>query len=143
MSANSPKAVVTEFIRRCDLAARGGQEDPLALVSDDVDTFINGATPLSGRFPGRVIVRDVLLSTAKRRIGKASVEIAETIVDGEKVAALLKIAAETVDGRAYNPSGKTCGAVFTVRDGAISRMWLYPDTTEIETVLYGKAFVPN
>ncbi|MFB3814096.1 MAG: hypothetical protein ACE14L_08280 [Terriglobales bacterium] len=135
--------IVREFIARCDEAGRGGTADPYALLDENVNVMVNGTTALSGQFPNLECVRSILVNTAKARIRSAHFSVTEFVGSGSRLAALLMITAQTVDGRTYNQEQKPCGAVFTVVDGKIRAIQLYPLTSQIETVLFHKTFVSN
>lgn len=135
--------VVQEFIRRVNDAAGGGKADPYELLDEAVIVIVNGTTPLSGYYPGLRIVRNVLLSTARRRIRAATVSLIDSVGTGERIGALLEITARTRDGKTYNHARDPAGCMFGVRDGKISSIHLFPDTTLIETVIFNQRFVPN
>ena len=137
------KETVAEFIRRCDRAGKGGDADPYSLLDGQVNFMVNGTTPLSGTFPGLNILKIVLLDTVKKRVRRGSVSAEEFVGTGDRVAALLRITAETVDGRIYNENGETCGCLFRVKDGKITEIFLFPDTTLIETIIYNRTYVLN
>jgi len=143
MPNSTARDIIAEFIRCCDVAASGGNADPYALLADNVSVMVNGTTPLSGHFPGLNIVKAVLVDTAKDRVKRANVSLVEFVGTGQRVAALLKLTAETVDGKIYNEKGDSCGSVFEVKDGKITEILFFPDTTLIETVLYNRRYVPN
>ncbi len=137
------KEVVTDFVRRCADAADGGSTDPYALLVPEVDVTVNGTTALSGRYRNRELLRKVLVSTAAERVRKAHVEIADMIAQEGRVATLLRITGESIDGHAYNPKGELCGCTFGVSDGLITEIYLFADTTMIETALFNRRYVPN
>jgi ketosteroid isomerase-like protein len=83
------------------------------------------------------------VDTAKDRVKWTNVSIEEFVGTGQRVAALLKVTAETVDGKIYNENGDTSGCIFQVKDGKINEIFFFPDTTLIETVLYNRRYVPN
>ena len=143
MSNMTARDIITEFVKRCDTAASGGIADPYALLDDNVSVMVNGTTPLSGHFPGLAIVKAILVDTAKDRVKKANVSIEEFVGTGDRVATLLKVQAETVDGKIYNELGDSCGCVFEVKNGKIVEIFFFPDTTLIETVIYNRRYVPN
>ncbi len=137
------KEIIIEFIRRCDVAARGGDADPYVLLDKQVTFIVNGTTPLSGTFPGLTIIKLVLVNTVKKRVKRGTVSVEEFVGTGNRVATLLMITAETLDGKVYNESSETCGCLFEVKDGKISEIFLFPDTTLIETVIYNRKYVLN
>ena len=136
--------IITDFVGRCDKAASGGGgADPYELLTDDVVVTVNGTTPLSGRYPGQEIVRNILVDTAITRFKSANVSVEEFVGQGERVAALIKLTGESVDGKAYNPKGEVGGCVFGVKDGKIYEIFMFADTTMIEMVLFNRKYVPN
>lgn len=139
----SSKDIVREFIVRINDAVKGGRMDPFELLDEEVRVSVNGTTPLSGNYPDLQIVRNVLLSTAKRRIKSASIDLIDCIGTGKRVGTLLKITAQTVDNKTYNEAGDPAGCLFGVQDGKITEIHLFPDTTLIETVIFNREFVPN
>ncbi len=134
----NPKDVVCDFIARLNSGA-----DPWALLSDGVVVTINGTTPLSGRYPGVGLIRGILVDTARVVIASLTVNINELIGTGARVAALLNISGRTVAGTQFNESGRLCGCVFSITDGVIHEMVLFPDTSLIELALYRRRFVPD
>ena len=139
----TPKELVTEFITRCDAAASGGSRgDPYALLAEDVDMRVQGRTVLAGEYPSREIVKRVLVGGVATLVAKANVEIDSIIGDGNKVATLLRTTGETTNGKIYNPKGDPGGCLFTVNGDEISGIRLFLDNTMVETVLYGRQYVP-
>ncbi len=137
------KAVVCDFIQRVDDAVSGGQADPFALMHDTITITVNGTTPLSGNYPNLQIVRNVLLSTARRRIKSAKISLIDCIGTEKRVGTLLKITARTIDSKTYNEAGDPAACLFGVQDGKISEIHLFPDTGQIETVIFNQEFVPR
>ena len=137
-----PKEVVTEFISRCDagLAGREGG-DPYALLAEGIELRIQGHTILAGDYVGREIIEKVLVGGLATRVAKARVELDSLIGDGAKVASLLRITGETIDGKVYNPKDDPGGYLFTVSGDQISQIRLFLDNTMVETVLYGRQYV--
>jgi len=135
--------VVRDFIGRLDAALRGGSENLYTLMDDDVTVWVNGTTPLSGYFRGTNPVRNILVATAKRRIVSGEVRILDHISETDKTGVFLEIRLRTHGGKIYNAAGDPAGCFFRVRDGRICEICFYPDTTQIETQIYGREFVPN
>lgn len=144
MTLSASQQTISEFIARCDSRmSGGGGEDPCALLTGDVVVTVNGTTPISGRFPGLDIVRGILVDTVAERMQRINVSVEEFVGRGERVASLLKITGETKAGKTYNEKGEVCGCVFGVADGKINEIFLFPDTTLIEMVLFNRKYVPN
>lgn len=144
MSESASQAVIANFIQRCDawMSGRGGPS-PYDLLRKDVVVTVNGTTPVSGRFPGLDIVKGVLVDTVQERVASGHVSVEEYVGRGERVATLLKIAGETKRGKTYNEKGEVCGCVFEVKDDQITEIFLFPDTTLIEMVMFERKYVPN
>ena len=49
---------------------------------------------------------------------------------------------ETVDGETYNPKAEVGGCVFGVRGDRIEEIILFPDNTMVETVIFGRRYLP-
>lgn len=139
----SSKEIVREFIVRVNDVATGGRMNPFELLDENVSLLVNGTTPLSGHYPNLQIVRNVLLSTIKRRLKSASVSLIDCIGAGDRVGTLLQITARTLDKKTYNKAGDPAGCLFGVQHGKITEIHLFPDTTLIETVIFNREFVPN
>jgi hypothetical protein len=84
-----------------------------------------------------------LLDSARVVIEALSVELAEIIGKGSRVAALLKLSGRTTKGDAFNEVGRLCSCVFSVRAGLIEEIALFPDTSLIEIVLYGRRYAAD
>jgi len=121
----------------------GGGEDPYDLLTDDVVVTLNGTTPISGRFPNLEIVKGILVDTVEERMKHIHVSVEEYVGRDARVATLLKITGETKSGKTYNEKGEVCGCVFGVAKGKINEIFLFPDTTLIEMVLFNRKYVPN
>jgi ketosteroid isomerase-like protein len=132
------KDTVRDFIARLNSGA-----DPWALLSNAAVVTINGTTPLSGRYPGIDLIRGILVDTARVVIASLTVSINEMIGSGARIAALLNISGRTMAGAAFNDEGCLCGCVFSVNDGVIDEVVLFPDTSLIEIALYRRRFVPD
>lgn len=143
MDTTDSRGVVTEFIARCNSACQGGKTDPYVLLDKDTRLWVNGSTSLSGDFVNLDCIRNVLVPTAKDRIHSLNVSIDEFVGSGSRLAAVLTITGKSIDGRTYNEERKPSGAVFTVANGKIREIRLYPNTMQIETVLYHRSFVTN
>lgn len=143
MHMRDSRGVVTEFIARCNEACQGRKADPYALLDGDTRLWVNGSTCLSGDFANLDCIRNILVPTAKHRIHSLSVSIDEFVGTGSRLAAVLTITAKSIDDRTYNEERKPSGAVFTVANGKIREIRLYPNTMQIETVLYHRSFVAN
>ncbi len=137
------KDVVAAFISRVDSVLRGRPADPYELLSDNVTVVVIGTTPLSGVYFGQEEVRKILVPTAALRIKSGEVVLLDSIADGVKVGVFLKITATSRVGNIYNAAGDPAGCYFKLKGDKISEIRFYPDTTQIETQLYGRAFVPN
>jgi hypothetical protein len=104
---------------------------------------VNGTTPLSGRYPGIVLIRGILVDSARNVIASLKVDIDQLTGTGTRVAALLKLSGRSVAGAAFNAEGRLCGCVFAVVAGVIEEVILFPDTSLIEIALYKRRFVPD
>ena len=138
----TPKEVVTEFIARCDRAASGGDADPWAVLTDDVRVNLPGKTILSGEYPNKEIVQNVLVASVAERITSAKVSISSLVAQGDRVAALVVTTGKTVDGQTYNPKGEVNGVTFGVKGDQIEEIVLFPDNTMIETVIMDRRYLP-
>jgi len=137
------KDVVAAFIASVDAALRGQPANPYELLCDNVVVVVIGTTPLSGAYFGQDEVRRILVATAALRIKSGEVILLDSISDGDNVGVFLKIMAISRVGSIYNAAGDPAGCYFKLKDGKISEIRFYPDTTQIETQLYGRAFVTN
>lgn len=135
--------VVAEFISRIDAVLHGRRADPYELLCDNVVVAVIGTTPLSGVYLGQDEVRKILVPTAALRIKSGEVVLLDSIADGDKVGVFMNITATSRVGKIYNAGGDPAGCYFKLKGGRISEIRFYPDTTQIETQLYGRAFVPN
>ena len=143
---NTPeKAIVAEFIRRVDGALKGQGDKPLDLLHERVEAQIIGSTPISGRFPTKEVFLGVVGQSVLERIKPAtwSVRLLSMLGTGARVATALAIDGETLTGQRYNARGWYTGGIFEVKDNMIVGIWLFPDTLEVETVLFGRRLVPN
>lgn len=143
MTNTNSRDIVSEFISRCDIALSGGDADPYELLDDGLTLIVNGMTPISGYFPGLSFIKAMFLDAVKMRVNRANLFLEELVGTGNRVGSLLKVKAETVDGKIYNENEDSCGCVFEVIDGKITEIFFFPDTTLIETVLYNRKYVPN
>ena len=139
MNTHDARSIITEFIGRCNEATEAAYE----LLSEDVIVTVNGTTPLSGRFPGLRVVKGILVDTARVVIARVKLTILEFVGAGYRVAVVLLVSGEAVDGECFNDEGRACGCVFTVDKGLITEILFFPDTSLIELVLYKRLFVPN
>ncbi len=139
----SSQDVIREFVTRINVAAEGGDADPYELLDKGVVVDVFGTTPISGIYRGVEQVKHILISTSAERFECAQVEIQEFIGSKERVAALIVITGQSIKGQAYNEKSDPDGFVFNVRDGKITEIRAYPDTTLIETVLFNNAYVPS
>ena len=135
--------LVAEFVRRIDAVLSGGMADPYSLLNDNIIVTIIGTTPLSGSYFGVEELRQILVATAALRIRSGRVRLLDSLGEGDKLGAFLEVKAETRDGKIYNAAGDPSGCFFRICDGRIAEIRFYPDTTQVETQLYGRAFVPS
>jgi len=135
---DSAKGLVREFVARLNAGA-----EPWALMTENAVVTVNGTTPLSGRYTGLTMVRGILVDTARVVIGSLEVGIDRLIGTGSRVAALLRVSGQTVDGTTFNAEGRSCGCVFGVDAGRIYEVIFYPDTSLVEMALYHRRFVPD
>jgi ketosteroid isomerase-like protein len=140
MPDSDAKSLITAFVSSIDGST--GQ-NPYALLSPDVVITINGTTPLSGRFEGLALVQKILVDTASGVIQNLQIKVHRLIGQGAKIATLLAVSGITRNGAAFNRQGELCGCVFEVDNGRIISIRAFPDTSLIDTALYGWQFVPN
>jgi len=134
------RSVVTAFI---ESFAAGSATNPYDFLAPDIVVTVNGTTPLSGRFEGLEQVRGVLAPTATDVIVALTIGVARLIGRGSRIAALLRIEGVSRRGKAFNTAGESCGCVFSVAGDVITEIGLFPDTSLIDTVLYGWSLKPN
>lgn len=132
--------IVRTFIARLVSALEENATPPYSMLAKDIKLYIAGTTPISGLYVGHDQIKGVLISTLKTRLRSAHVELAEIIADGNRIAALVRITALANNGSLYNCDGSTCGAVFFLRNRKISEIRLFPDTTEVETVIFNRRY---
>jgi ketosteroid isomerase-like protein len=137
------KKLVADFIDRVNAVLGGMGGDPYGLLDDDAVLVVNGATPLSGVFRAKKEIHNIFVRTAARRLEKGEVALVDAVAEGDKVGVFLKVTAQTRAGKRFNAGGDPSGCMFTVAAGKIIAIHFFPDTTEIETILYERAFVPN
>lgn len=137
------KAVVSEFVMQVNSALEGGASDPYALLHEDITLLVNGTTPLSGLYQGLEMVKKVLVHTAAGRIKSASVRLIDSVGNGNRVGALLEITGFSKSGKVFNAAQDPTGCTFSIRDGKVCNINIFPDTTEIETILFDHRFVAN
>lgn len=135
--------IVADFVGRIDAVLHGRPADPYELLTDDAVVVVNGTTPLSGAYFGQDEIRKILVATAALRIRSGEVAILDSISDGQRVGVFLKIKAASRNGRIYNAAGDPAGCYFRLRGDQICEVRFYPDTTQVETQIYGRSFVPN
>lgn len=135
--------VVVAFVSRVDAVLRGQPANPYELLCTNVVVVVIGTTPLSGVYFGQEEVRKILVPTAALRIKSGEATLLDSIAEGDRVGVFLKITATSRIGKVYNAAGDPAGCYFKLKDGKISEIRFYPDTTQIETQLYGRVFVPN
>lgn len=137
------RQIVAEFVTRIDALLRGRSANVWDVVSEDLEIEIVGTTPLSGVYRGRADVDEILAPTIKRLIVSGSVSIVELVAGDDRAGALLLLRATTRTGRTYNTAGDPAGCYFHIANGRVARVRFFPDTTEVETVLYGKRIHEN
>lgn len=141
------KEIVADFIASLGPAMRSQatqvRDRPYALLAPDAVLTVNGTTPLSGRFPGMRLIREIFVDTVATLLREVRVAAEKLIGTGEDVAALVRISAITRSGATFNECGELCGCVFAVRDGRIVAITLYPDTSLIELQVSGRRFVAD
>jgi ketosteroid isomerase-like protein len=137
-AAPASHAVVRDFVTRVNAG-----EGAWALLAPEAVVTVNGTTPLSGRYPGVELIRGILVDTARVVIRSLTIDIDTLIGTGSRVAALLRISGSNRSGESFNADGRLCGCVFSVREGHIDEILLFPDTSLIELALYGRRFVSD
>jgi hypothetical protein len=109
-------------------AVQAGDEDTIGeLFADDATWRLDGNLPISGTWEGRDAILGDFLGTAMSYYapGSVSLEITSIVADGDRGAMEWTSRARTLEGRPYE---NRCIAVFTVRDGRITRVHEYMDT---------------
>lgn len=137
----TPKEVVGEFVARCNTACGGGSADPYAMLTEDVRVHLPGKTIISGEYPNKEIVENVLVAAVAERVEQANFELAQIVAQGDRVATLLVTTGKTIDGEVYNPEGQPGGCIFGVEGDQIREITLFPDDTLVETVILGRRYV--
>jgi uncharacterized protein len=118
------KAVLEQYVA----ALQAGDEDAIReFFAEDATWRLDGDLPISGTWEGRDAILDEFLATAMSYYlpGSVSLEITSIVADGERAAMEWTSRADTLEGRPYE---NRCAAVFTVRDGRITRVHEYMDT---------------
>ncbi|TCC65722.1 hypothetical protein E0H73_01965 [Kribbella pittospori] len=102
-----------------------------------------GDLPLSGEWKGRETVVDEFLGAVAGKLfapeAPVTITLTNTLADGDQVFAEWTAQATARSGEAYL---NRCGAVFTVRDGAIVAVREYLDTDHARRVLFPKTSMP-
>jgi NADPH:quinone reductase-like Zn-dependent oxidoreductase/ketosteroid isomerase-like protein len=133
--ATDPRTVVTRYV---EAVAAGELPTICTSFAPDVVWTYPGDLPLSGEWSGRDTVVDEFLGAVAGRLfapdAPVTIQLTNVIADGEQVFAEWTTAATARSGAAYR---NTCGAVFTVRDGAIVAVREYLDTDHARRVLFG------
>lgn len=139
------KEIVEDFVNRIGDAIQGGAAKPLELVDRNLATHVIGTTPVSGFYPTLEAFLGVAFQTVLERIKPStwSLGIKTLVGSGNRVAAYLDIKGQTVFGQTYNERGWPTGFIFTLSGGKIVQMTIFPDTEELEKVIFGRRFVPN
>ncbi|MEV4261604.1 nuclear transport factor 2 family protein [Kribbella sp. NPDC049584] len=131
---NDPKSVVTRYV---EAVAAGDLPTIRASFAPDVVWTYPGDLPLSGDWKGRDMVVDEFLGAAAGNLfapgTPVQIELVNVIADGQQVFAEWTARATARAGGAYD---NKCGAVFTVRDGAIVAVREYLDTDHARRVLF-------
>ena len=134
----SSAAVARRFLdgmRDADPAAMAA-----SLAEDAVWVFPEGVPPMSGAWKGRdVVLRDFFgqAGTTFRAGTRRDVTLTDLFAEGDQVFAAWTTAGTARSGAAYL---NHCGAVFTVRDGAIAQVREYADTLHVARVLFPERF---
>ncbi len=142
------KTVVDCFLSSCNARMSGGRSrfdaaDPYSFLATNAKVTINGTTPLSGCYEGLELVRRILVDTAATVVETLHIRIDRLVGRGATVAALLEISGTSTRGFELNRQGDLCGAVFEVANDRVTSVTLFPDTSLIETALFGWTFAPN
>jgi len=140
-SMSDAREIIERFAQA--LSGSGAGADPWEFLDDDVVIHVAGTTPLSGQFSGRRLIEGILVHTARERLQQIRVDVSETVAQGERIAAVLVITGQTVDGGSVNDKRHPCACVFEVREGRIVAMDFLPDTMLIERDIYNRHFVAN
>ena len=139
--ADAPRDVVSRWYRSLsplDAAAL------LATLHDDVITNVAGRTPVSGRWHGKRILREIVLPRVVANLDLSTIDLARRwrimAVDGPIVAGMMQGGARTLDGETYDQS--YC-QLFRVERGLIVETWEFFDTVLAEARLFGNAVDPG
>jgi hypothetical protein len=121
---------------------------PAAAIHDrltrDVELVVVGTTPASGHYRGIGEIDGVFLPTLRKRLRSASLSVADIIGTPSRAVARIVIRAVTVTGAKYNDTGALSSIVLDINpEGTISRIRLWPDCHEVETIVFGRKFVPG
>jgi len=134
---NDPKTVVTKYV---EAVAAGDLDTIRASFAPDVVWTYPGDLPLSGEWRGRETVVDEFLVAVAGKLfapdSPVTIKLTNIIADGEQVFAEWSARATARSGAAYD---NKCGAVFTVRDGAIVAVREFLDTDHARRVLFPEA----
>lgn len=133
--------IVAGFIECIDRLLQRQTCDPWRYLDEKALVQIVGSTPISGVYRGREEISHLLVALASRHIGNGTVRLLDTISEGESVGAFLVLRLSTPEGCQYNAEGDPAGCWFDVHDGKISEIRFFPDTTQVETQLFGRLFV--
>ncbi|MFI6833563.1 nuclear transport factor 2 family protein [Kribbella sp. NPDC050241] len=137
---NDPKAVVTRYV---EAVAAGDLATIRASFAPDVVWTYPGDLPLSGEWKGRETVVDEFLGAVAGKLfepgAPVTIRLTNALADGDQVFAEWTAQATARSGEAY---ANRCGAVFTVRDGAIVAVREYLDTDHARRVLFPETSMP-
>jgi len=139
----STEDLVSRFVPHLDALLNGRSGDLWEYLAEDAVIEVIGSTPISGTYRGRQEMEQLLGASLRRRIQSGSITLLDAIGQDEEVGAFLLIRVTSPEGRVYNAAGDPAGCWFRSSQGKIVEIRLFPDTTQVETELFGRHFVAN
>jgi uncharacterized protein len=140
MRASDSRAVVLEYVNALD---RGDREELRAMFAPDATWWLSGDLPVSGTWTGPAAIIDEFLGAMMSRldISRPVVrDVKRVIADGDAVAVEWTTRATTRSGHFYE---NEYAFVFEVRDGRISTVREYFDTTRARRILFADESAPE
>jgi len=141
--ATASEDMVSSFILCMDQLLKGAHSDPWQFLAEEAVIEVIGTTPISGVYRGRQEIVSLLVATAMGRIACGSVTVLDSLGEGQDVGVFVLLKLTTPEGRIYNAQGDPAGCWFGTSNGKIIEIRCFPDTTQVETQLFGYGFVPN
>lgn len=139
ITESSAKSIVCKFIEWA-ATATSPTDSVEGLFDPRFSLDIIGRTPVSGHYENLVSVFNVLLPLIHERIAAADYKIVNTLSTPEAIAAQLEVTATTKTGEIYNPRRSLSTLVLTLCNGLIIHARYWPDTEQLERVIFGSTF---